>query len=253
MTRAPEDAAPLLRRLAELGATALSLPAVQIAPPEDCAPLDAALQALESYDWIVFASRHAVIAVFERMSQTGLEAKLPPGPRVATVGEATARSLRERCGSESLVSPVPTADGLAAVLLAEGMNGKRVLIPVSDLSRATLPARLSASGAAVDTVTAYRTVPPIHTDTQVLEQLRAGQVEVVTFASPSAVHNVVEILGEDPAPLQVARLVCIGPTTADALRAVGLVPAAVARLPTIDGLLDAILNACSFLSGTPDP
>jgi uroporphyrinogen-III synthase/uroporphyrinogen III methyltransferase/synthase len=70
--------------------------------------------------------------------------------------------------------------------------------------------------------------------------LSGGQVDVVALASPSALNEIAAALDGDLRPLRAVRLVCIGPTTAEAVRAAGLVPAAVAEPHTAAGLASAI-------------
>ena len=89
VTRAEGTDGPLSRELRGLGLKVLSWPAVSVARADPGA-LDAALAELQSFGWIVFASRHAVAAVLERLPAA------PPGVRVAAVGQATAQVLRQR-------------------------------------------------------------------------------------------------------------------------------------------------------------
>jgi len=89
VTRAESSDGPLSRELRSLGLRALLWPAVSVTSA-DLGPLTAALAAVSSFGWIVFASRHAVAAVLERLPTA------PPGVRIAAVGQATAQVLRQR-------------------------------------------------------------------------------------------------------------------------------------------------------------
>src|SRR6185503_5966575 len=111
-------------------------------------PLARAVACLESYDWIVFASAHAVDALVARRGP------LPAAtPRVAAVGRATAAAA-ERAGFG--VHRVPGRFGaveLVAQLRATSeMLGARVLLPSSSIARPELAAGLAALGAKVDRV-----------------------------------------------------------------------------------------------------
>ena len=118
-----------------------------------------------------------------------------------------------------------------------------MFLPVGDLARDDLQDGLQKAGAAVDSLVVYRTVAPLGGDPQ-LDLLRAGEIQAVTLASPSAARNLVAMLGGDVSCLRRTKLVCIGPTTAAALRELELEPAAVAREPTVGGLAQAVL-ACA--------
>ena len=66
VTRAEASDGPLSRELKSLGLRVLLWPTVSIGTT-DPAPLRAALQAIRTFHWIVFASRNAVAAVLEQL------------------------------------------------------------------------------------------------------------------------------------------------------------------------------------------
>jgi uroporphyrinogen-III synthase len=152
VTRAVERAEGLASALRAEGAQVSICPTIAYAPPEDPAPLEAALRRLDRYDWIVFTSAAAVDALAERGA-------LPPPAhvRVAVVGKATAASIEARGGRVDLIPAEQNAEGVLAAL--HDVAGKRFLLPLADIGRDTLVAGLRARGAVVDVVTAYRTVP----------------------------------------------------------------------------------------------
>src|SRR5947209_9027052 len=235
ITRAADDAAPLRRRLEEMGAVVRELPTIELAPPDDCGPLDEALRALDQFDWIAFTSRRAIRAVLDRRQVLGLSAAR--WPRVAAVGPATEAELA-LAGIRVDCRPVEATGGdLAAVLAERGVQGARILLPLGDIARPDLQAGLEAAGAEIVAVVAYRTLQPLEARGDSLQALRRGGVDVIALASPSAARNLAAMLGADAPLLQYVRLVCIGPTTAAAVRELGLEPAAVAAEPTLDGLV----------------
>ncbi|MFI5006451.1 MAG: uroporphyrinogen-III synthase, partial [Solirubrobacterales bacterium] len=67
VTRRLSQASALVRALRDRGAAVLEVPAIEVVPPEDVRPLDAALSRRESYDWIAFTSANAVHAVRDRL------------------------------------------------------------------------------------------------------------------------------------------------------------------------------------------
>jgi uroporphyrinogen III methyltransferase/synthase len=101
---------------------------------------------------------------------------------------------------------------------------------------------LSSRGATVDEVILYRARVPTNPDLEGLHPLRAGEIDVVTFASSSAVRNLVEMLGGEVAPLRDVRIAAIGPITAQAVRDAGLEPAVVAEEHTVEGFVRALVH-----------
>jgi uroporphyrinogen-III synthase len=239
ITRAAGDAAALRDQLQALGAEVVEAPAIEIRPPENPAALDVALRGLHSYDWLVCTSRIAVRCVIERLA--ALVMPPPSELKIAAVSGSTAAELRVAGLEPVCVAPDGTASGLAGALVARGIAGSSVLIPQGNLAREDLAARLRAAGARVDTVIAYRTAMPDLPD-DVRRMLQGGRIDAALFASPSAVRNLVTALGEDVMILRCVRLVCMGPTTAEAVRALGLEPAEVAAERSNTGMIEALLR-----------
>jgi uroporphyrinogen-III synthase len=98
---------------------------------------------------------------------------------------------------------------------------------------------LTATGAIVETVTVYRTIPP-ERNSAALEELRQGQIDIIVLASPSAVRNLMELAGREV--VAKARLVCIGQTTARAVEERELQVASTADTPSAEGLLEAVMK-----------
>jgi len=230
----------LERRLAALGATVHRWSAVETRPPSDPEPLEAALEDLSCYDWIVFASSHAAESVAERCPPPSLR------PRVAAVGRATASSLLSLAWPVDRLPTRFSAAGLLSEFTAAGdAPGARILLPESSLARDELSRGLLDLGAEVERVVAYEAVPRVLDGEACLAALRGGAIDAVTFASPSAVAALGEVCGEELFGSEMGRLaiVAIGPTTARALSDFGRPPDAIAGPHTFDGLADAVVRA----------
>lgn len=231
--RPVEQAQGVAAELARLGAVPVLLPALTIAPPEDSAPLDAALARLESYDWLILTSANGVQAVFERRPS------LPESLRVAVVGPKTAQALEAWGVTADLIPPAATAESLAEALVnVTGM--RRVLFPKANRARDVLPQVLRAHGVQVDDPVAYRSLPAIE-EGEALEALRQGTIDWVMVTSPSTFE---ELVGRvDPAIWARTRLASIGPVSSAAIRRHGLPVAVEAEPYTLEGLIAAIASA----------
>lgn len=239
VTRRTEQSAWLCDRLRQLGATAVELPLIEVARPVEMAPLDAALRGLARYDWVVFTSANAVRAVSDRITDLGLAEQTLTSRKIASVGPSTTHSLR-KCFPDIAVAVEAAKHDAEALLkaLATGARGLRFLLPASDRARGILPAGLRAEGAEVDVVVAYRTVAPADARERVLAGLRGG-VDLVTFASPSAVENFVTAAAEWVPRVAAA---VIGPVTEEACRRAGIEVKVVAAPATAQGLADALVR-----------
>lgn len=236
VTREEGGDGPLARAIRALGGTAIVQPFVRTVPPRDPAPLRRAARTMAAYDWVVFTSARGVEAF---AAARGGDAPIPPGTRLAAVGPATARRVRELLGRVDLVAEDSTGEGLGTLLSAEGdLRGKRILLPRAEDSGTDLPATLRLAGARVDERVAYRTVPDATGARDVRARIQAGSVDVVTFASGSAVRAFAARIPLDelkPARHPI-RIVSIGPTTSAALRSLGSAPDAEAAESTMEAL-----------------
>lgn len=233
VTRAESSDGPLSRELRSLGLRALLWPAVSVSTP-DLGPLSAALTAIKSFGWIVFASRNAVAAVLELLPAA------PAGVRIAAVGKATAQVLRQRGWPVELVPDEGNAAALVAAFAARWRPadaGVKILYPASSRALPSIAQGLTQLGAQVTQVEAYRTEAAALDVADCRAWIARDGVGAVTFASPSAVTELARALGDEQFErlLTSATAVAIGRTTARELSARGHT-AVVAESATLQSL-----------------
>jgi uroporphyrinogen-III synthase len=211
VTRPRDQATALGEELSARGADVVYLPLIQMVEPSSWEPLERALPELArgAYRWVAFTSANGVRSFVARASAVAI----PEEVSVAAVGPRTAAALQAAGIEPDLVPDEHSGAGLAA---ARGDGTGRLLLPRGEDAPEESVELLSARGWSVDEVFTYRTVPA-EPDPAALERVRAGSVDAVTFASPSAVTRFVELAGSSD-----AAVVCIGPTTTAAARSLGL-------------------------------
>lgn len=248
ITRAPEQSAELAARLKALGAQVLFLPLVEFAPPDDPAPLDRALAELDHFDWLLLTSQNAVrfLGARARSLSLDLPAKLAAKnqrPRVATVGAATAAAAREQ---NWRVDHISQGSGGIDLVREFGpkLNGRRVLLPRSNRAMPGLARALGEAGAQTVEAVAYKTIFATHVDSAILDRIARGEVDALSFASPSAFSGLVENVGLEHLKrmIESVPVAAIGPTTASAIRGRGFAVAIEARVSTAEGLAAAIAS-----------
>ncbi len=160
VTRALEQASELSERLRSHGAEVFEAPAIRIEPPSDWAPVDAAIQNLESYDWIVFTSVNGAAYFLDRIHTLGGPPRELTQSKIAAIGPATRAALVKR-GIPVDVQPERfVAEEVFAALRRFGsLEGAHILLPRADIAREALPELLRKEGAYVTVVAAYRTTP----------------------------------------------------------------------------------------------
>ncbi|HBV06385.1 MAG TPA: hypothetical protein DEF01_06545 [Gemmatimonadetes bacterium] len=241
VTRSTDDRslAPLL---AAEGAQVVHWPTIKIQSTSDPERLKTALGSIESYNWIVFTSQHSVASVIS------LVPVQPTGIRVAAVGGGTAEALSKRQWRADVIGDGGSADLAKAIKRSYPLVGVSVLFPAGNLAAPTLQNSLEAAGAEVTRVEAYETKTLSVDPTRILSDLNTG-VDVVTFASPSAVETMANAMDDGwPKLLKHCSVVAIGATTRDALLSHGALKNAVTmeNPATLAGLVEATVS--SFIS-----
>lgn len=237
VTRAVQQAEELARPLREHGADVILLPTIGIAPPTDPEPLRDAARKVNSYSWIIFTSANAVRVFAEELRTADVQATVP---RVAVVGVATSKVAEEAGFTVSSVPEEYVAESLVRAFAQLDLGGARILIPSAAVTRDVVATALREQGAEVDVVEAYRNVAPSEATQLAASVFREPYPDWVTFASSSAVDNLVSVVGIDA--LRSAAIASIGPITSNTVRAYGLSVTAEAKEHTIAGLLEALIN-----------
>ena len=236
ITRTQDRASELAARLEERGATVLVIPTIEIVPPDSYAPLDSALQQLESYDWLLFTSANAVEVFAKRRNPL-----LVPR-RIAVIGPATAKAVNEIGLPVDLCPPKYIAESLAEALAPE-VPGKKVLLIRAFEARDVVPDALAAAGALVTIAEAYRTQLP-QSSIPAIQKLFSSPEnypDAVTFTSASTARNLVMLLeAADLALPSGIALASIGPITSQALHELGYAATIEAAEPTLAALVAAM-------------
>ena len=264
VTRSRTQASRMCELLEDAGAVAVELPAIAIAPPEDFAPLDAAVSRLSSYGWVIFASVNAVDAVFERLEAQDRDARAFGTARIGAIGPATAAALEKRgirpdfTPSRS-VSSAALEDSRFRGNDGRGWSGVSVLLPAADIGRDELADGLTILGASVERVTAYRTVTPPGAAQRARDAFAEG-IDIVTFTSSSTVRNLLSLLDTSSSlpeggntrggMLSGSLIACIGPVTSATARELGLRVDIEAAEHTVDGLAAALSQHFSGAKAT---
>ena len=247
VTRTREQAGRLSALLAGQGAESIECPAIAIAPPESPDDLDRALDALESYDWVIFTSVNGVDRFFARLDERGRDVRSLHRARLAAIGPETGRALTRRHLRADVVPEDHRAEGLLSTLPADALRGARVLLPRAAGARAILPEGLERAGAQVDEVITYRSIRPPESVGRLRAALDEGPLDCLTFTSSSTVHGFLSLLDEvDPARgrarVASACVACIGPITAATARDAGLRVDVVADPYTVPALAEAVVR-----------
>ena len=237
VTRPESQAGELVRQFEELGARVDKQPAIQIAPPADWGPVDAALAQLPAYDWLVFSSVNGVRYLLDRLLLTADVRRLGR-VRLAAIGPGSAAELA-RYGLKADVQPDEYRAEALAAALEPLAAGKRILLARASRGREVLADALRAAGAHIDQVVVYRSSDVEQVEPEISQAISAGQIDFTTVTSSAIARSLVRMFGD---ALRRTRLVSISPLTSEALRSLGHEPSAEARQYTTAGVLAATVE-----------
>ncbi len=245
VTRSRDQASEFSEQLTELGANVLEFPTINITIPDDFSPLDNELKSLESTDWIIFTSVNGVDSFFNRIFDLGGDIRDLKGVKICSIGPATTERIKGYHVKVDCQPPKYVAESVVEVLKeADELKGKRILMPRADIARSYIPEELQKIGAEVVDIIAYKTVVATNGDNSVLDKLKSGMVDIVTFTSSSTVRNFIKIVGEDNLSTfkENVQFASIGPITTDTAEEMGIDIHIKADEYTIPGLVQAIVE-----------
>ncbi len=244
VTRARAQASDMILQLTELGADCLEYPVIKIIPPEDFSSLDAAIDNLAAYDWIIFTSVNGVEFFFKRLSELGKDARALGNLRTACIGPVTSERLKSYGINTDILPESFRAESIIEAFKNETVAGKRVLLPRAAEARPILPEELSKRGAKIDEIPTYHTISDTENVDQLIRQLEQGEIDLITFTSSSTVTNFKKLIPKDrfDVLMKNVTIASIGPITSETAEKNGFNVHIEAKSYTIDGLCEAIVK-----------
>lgn len=236
LTRPRERADAARRELEALGATVLASPLIETRALADPAALDAALDRLADFDWLVLASRAGVEHFLDRLWQRERDARALGSLRIAAIGSATAEALAQRGLRADLVPDEYRAEALAEAF--GRMSPQRILIVRASRGRDVLAPSLMAAGHQATEVVGYESVDVESLDPEIARALDAGRVDWITVTSSAIARRVAHWLG---GRARQPKLASISPITSGVLREFGFEPRVEATPHTMEALIAAMV------------
>ncbi len=235
----------LSNSLCALGAIVIEKPLLSIAPPSSYEDLDRALNQIDTFDWIVFASPRAVSSTLERLNFLSLAIKKA---KIAAVGKSTANFLKEQGIKVDFYPSTFCAEGLVAEFPDKDLDGIRIFWPRTLMGETTIHDGFTALGAQVTMAESYSSLMPSTNENLALEldRLMSTELDVVTFTSSQTVRNFVSVLESQKIDQKLSDrypqviVAVIGPKTAQTAIAIYGRADVVAGEYTIEGLVSSL-------------
>jgi uroporphyrinogen III methyltransferase/synthase len=243
VTRPREQAADMIRKLEELGATTFLLPVIEIRDPPAWTAVDSAIRRLAEYDWLIFTSLNGVQRFFRRMFELGFDLRELGRAKLAAIGPGTARALQNLNLTPDVVPANFRSEELVETLKAK-VKGQRLLLARADRGREVLREEL-AKLAQVDQVAVYSQIDVVQSHPELLLALSRGEIGFVTLTSSNiarAFLNALDETGRMRIHNGTVKLISISPVTSGTIRELGFPVAAEAKEYTSEGVVQALLE-----------
>jgi uroporphyrinogen-III synthase len=158
VTRPRDQAMQLARSIEQAGGVPLLFPLLDIAAVQDTRELNEQISRLAEFDLAIFISPNAVNYGIAAIRAEG---ELPPKLKIATVGQGSAKALRD-LGIANVIAPTERFDseGLLALPELQNVAGSHVMIFRGDGGRELLGDTLKARGATVEYACCYQRSKP---------------------------------------------------------------------------------------------
>jgi uroporphyrinogen III methyltransferase / synthase len=248
VTRSHEQAQELVELFENLGAQAIEAPTFRLAPPDDPEAVDRAAASVDGYAWVVFESANAVGRFLSALTRGPRDVRALGPVSICAIGPSTADRLAASGIKPDIIVPEFRVESVAEAIAGRGqLDDQRVLLVRPDHFRDVLAEDLARRGATVTDLVAYRTTtessdaPAVQ---DVYRMLLDGQIDAVTFTSPTAVRQFAAILGEEQAAdlLRTTVVAAMGPVTAAAAAELDIHTAVMPDTFTVEGLVAAVVK-----------
>ncbi|MEM6363027.1 MAG: uroporphyrinogen-III C-methyltransferase [Planctomycetota bacterium] len=228
----------LSSQLCSLGAVVLSQPVMSIVA-EEPSILDATLDRIDAFDWIVFSSRNGVRYLTQRICQRGGDARSLGQVRIAAVGTGTAEELWRFRLRADLLPTTSTGSNLAAALATHARHA-RVLSIRGNRGGDHFRRPLEDAGHSLEEVVVYKQVDGPETSPEVQTAIDERALDWITITSGELARRLHDRFGD---ALWQIRIAAISPAVRSVLQSLGGRDIVVAESPGMDSIIDAIIDA----------
>ena len=236
LTRPAGQAEEAGKLITEKGGVPYYIPAIEIKGLSNPAPVKKFIAELgkEQVDYVILMSTNGVKYLFEAAETLKQISQLQKGLAktfVIAVGPRTAEALKEYGVRVDLVPLKYSSEGLIECLQDKDIKGKKIRIPRTSNATPTLTEKLKEQGANVEEIYVYESGLPVDEKlkSKFYEDLTSGKIDAIVFGSGLSAKNIFKMLSEK-APMETLKkivnakvtTVAIGPTTAEALKEIGI-------------------------------
>jgi uroporphyrinogen III methyltransferase/synthase len=240
VTRPAGEAERSAAVLEALGAETILAPTVEIRRLTDPGPLDAAIDRLPEFDWLVFTSSNGVRFFLQHLEERGRDVRALGHLHLAAIGPTTAAALAQFHLRADLVPDSYRSEALVEALGPQA-SGQRILLARADRGRTLLKDDLEHL-AHVHQVAVYHNVDMETLPESVTARILDGSVDWITLTS-SAIASRLHALLPEAARHRIGtdvRIASLSPVTSETAAHLGWDVAVEAAEYTWEGMVRAL-------------
>ncbi|NEU81472.1 uroporphyrinogen-III synthase [Nostoc sp. UIC10630] len=248
----------LSEQIIKQGGLPVFMPTIETCYLSNYGKLDAALNHIAEFDWIVFTSRNGITAFFHRMNNLNIPVSVVQKCQLCALGK-DAESLLSFCGKVDLIPTESSPAGIVAELAKiPQIYGKKVLIPAPEVVALPEPdvvpnliTDLQELGIEVTRVPTYITQG---LDTSIysieLNLINQGMIDVIAFSSTAEVESFLTMVNSQ-SDYEGCIIACFGPYTTANARKLGVNVSIVSRdYSSFEGFAEAIAEFFTLTSNS---
>ena len=220
----------------------LELPAIKTEAISENQKLKQSMEAIQSYDWIVFTSPTGVRVFFEKLAEHEADIRKLAAAKFAVIGSGSEKELKKHGILADLKPEIFDGEHLGFSLARACTVGERILIPRAETANRELILELQkVPDVQIDDVPTYRT---LYESSELIDQkaeFEQGKIDFAVFTSASTVRGFAQAAkGLD---FSLVRAVCIGKQTKQAADELGM-RTWMSEKATMDSVLDKVKELC---------
>jgi uncharacterized protein HemX/uroporphyrinogen-III synthase len=242
----------LCEQVNALGLQAIAFPTIAFLPPEDPQAMQQTITDLAEFDWLIFISPQAVYATSAPLRQHW--PTWPAHLKIAAVGAGTAAVLQAENFPDVLYPADQwNSEGLLELNEFKQLDNQKIALVCGADGRDLLAKTLTARGANVTSLIAYRRCLPTVSVKNILRMLRKQTIDCIVSTSNDSLQNLTTLLAQAQPQLTAIPLLVISQRMLEKANELGFKQILLAKNASHDAIM-AVLNekfAHQFLQGLP--
>jgi len=220
VTRPAHQAEHLCQLIEQAGGTAIRLPVIEIAAPNDIQTAQDKLSQLENFSIAIFTSANAADGLFQLAPPTF---KWPSQLQVAAIGKRTASCLKAHTIAVNIIPDQGfNSESLLQSAVMNSVAGKKIIICKGEGGRMLLADSLTQRGAHIETVDLYQRKRPNEGLRNIQRAGKSGSIDLFVVTSNEGLQNLFEMATENEREwLLTTPLVVISERTAQLAKTLG--------------------------------